>query len=309
MRGRSSGGTPWDRRCRAIRRVLWVVLSLNLAVAAAKIVYGVLSDSSAMQADGVHSLVDGTSNVIALVGVVLASRPADRSHPYGHGKFETFAAAGIAVLLCVGGYTIGREAIEHLLGRGEPTRVDAVSFVVMGVTLCVNVIVTTWESRAGRRLRSEVLRADARHTLSDVLVSSGVIVSLIAVRAGWEQADGVVALVIALVVLYTAFTVLRRAGRTLADASCLDADELARVALDVPGVEGCHRVRTRGPEGSVCADLHVQVAPDTSVDNGHRIAHEVEARLRGAHPEISDVLVHVEPCGGSRVAARGRKPH
>jgi cation diffusion facilitator family transporter len=287
--------TAADERYRAIRRVLWLVLVLNLAVAAAKIVYGALSNSAAMQADGVHSLVDGTSNVVALVGIMLASRPADRSHPYGHGKFETFAAAGIAVLLCVAGYSIGREAISHLLGRGEPTRVDVASFIVMGATLCVNACVTTWESRVGKRLCSEVLRADARHTLSDVLVSSGVIVSLIAVRAGWEQADGVVALVVALVILYTAFSVLRRVGRTLADASRIDADELSRIALQIPGVEGCHHVRTRGPEGSVCADLHLLVAADISVDDGHRIAHEVEARLRETHPEIADVVVHIEP--------------
>lgn len=298
--------TAGDQRYRAIRKVLWLVLLLNLAVAAAKIVYGALSNSAAMQADGVHSLVDGTSNVIALVGIMLASRPADRSHPYGHGKFETFAAAGIAVMLCVAGYSIGREAIGHLLGRGEPTRVEAVSFIVMGVTLSVNVFVTTWESRAGKRLRSDVLRADARHTLSDVLVSGGVIVSLIAVWAGWEQADGVVALVVALIILYTAFTVLRRVGRTLADASCMDADELVRVALNVPGVEGCHHVRTRGPEGGVYADLHLLVASDTTVDDGHRIAHEVEARLRDAHPEIADVVVHVEPSAGSHAATRGR---
>lgn len=287
-----------DRRYRAIRRVLWLVLFLNLSVAAAKIVYGWLSNSAAMQADGVHSLVDGTSNVIALVGIMLASRPADRSHPYGHGKFETFAAAGIAAMLFVAGYSIGREAVEHLLGRGEPTRVDVASFVVMGVTLCVNAFVATWESRAGKRLCSEVLRADARHTLSDVLVSIGVIVSLIAVRLGWQQADGVVALAVALVILYTAFTVLRRVGRTLADASRLDADGLVRVALEVPGVEGCHKVRTRGPEGSVYVDLHLLVASDASVERSHHVAHEVEARLREAHPEITDVVVHVEPSNG-----------
>lgn len=295
MPGRRPAPTAPDRRYRAIRRVLWAVLLLNASVAVAKIVYGALTNSSAMQADGVHSLVDGTANVIALVGIASAARPADRSHPYGHGKFEAFAAAGIAVMLGVAGYSIGREAIEHLLGRGEPTRVDAGSFVIMGVTLCVNALVMIWESRAGKRLGSEVLRADALHTLSDIVVSTGVIVSLIAVRAGWQQADGVVALVVALVILYTSFMVLRNVGRTLGDAARVDAERLVLVAAEVHGVEGCHHVRTRGAEGRVYADLHIVVAQGTAIERCHRIAHAVEARLREAYPEIADVVVHVEP--------------
>ena len=176
---RGSAGT---HRERDIRRVLWIVLALNIAVALAKLFYGLFSRSVAMQADGIHSLFDGASNVVGLVGLWFASRPTDRGHPYGHSKFETFAAAGIAVMLGVAGYTVGRGAIDSLQGRGD-ARVTVASFAIMIGTLAVNLGVTTWESRAGRRLGSEILVADARHTLSDVMVSSAVIVSLISGQA------------------------------------------------------------------------------------------------------------------------------
>lgn len=291
-------------RNRSIRRVLWVVLFLNVAVALAKLVYGILSHSAAMEADGFHSLFDGASNVIGLVGMWYAGRPADEDHPYGHDKFETFAAAVIGILLVVAGYTVGKGALDSLLGEGLPTEVTTISFVVMLGTLAVNLFVTTWERRAGKRLGSEVLIADASHTLSDVLVSLGVIVSLVLVRVGWEMADGVVALLVAVAILRTAWVIFGGVLHTLGDAARLPADEVAATACGVPGVAGCHAVRTRGPESRVHVDLHVQVAPDTTVERGHAIAHDVEDALRQAYGQITDVVIHLEPEGAGR-AGRG----
>ena len=192
-------------RYRSIRNVLWAVLALNLAVALAKLTYGIISHSAAMEADGFHSMFDGASNIIGLVGMWFAARPADQDHPYGHGKFETFAAALIGILLIFAGYTVGRGAVDGLSGDGLPTEVTTISFAIMLGTLAVNILVTTWERRAGKRLGSEVLVADASHTLSDVMVSTGVIVSLVVVRLGWQQADGIVALIVAAVILRTAW--------------------------------------------------------------------------------------------------------
>ena len=282
-------------RYRSIRNVLWVVLFLNLAVATAKLVYGLISHSAAMEADGFASMFDGASNIIGLVGMWFASRPADEDHPYGHAKYETFAAALIGVLLVFAGYTVGRGAIDSLFGRGLPTEVTTVSFAIMLGTLTVNIFVTTWERRAGRRLGSEVLVADASHTLSDVAVSLGVIASLVIVKLGFEQADGIVALLVAVIIMRTSWGIMRGVMHTLGDAARLPADEVAVVACSVAGVVGSHAVRTRGPEAHVYVDLHVQVAPRTTIEEGHAIAHEVEAALRSEYGQITDVIVHLEP--------------
>ena len=287
------GPAPKHRQ-RDIQRVLAAVLVLNIAVALAKLLYGLFSHSVAMQADGIHSLFDGASNIVGLIGMWFASKPADKSHPYGHGKFETFTAAAIAIMLGVACYTVARGAISSLQGQGD-ARVGIASFGIMIGTLAVNLGVTTWESREGRRLSSEVLKADARHTLSDVLVSSGVIISLILVKLGFEKADGVLALLVAVAIAYTAFSIMRGVGRTLGDAARLSAADVAAAAAGIDGVVDCHSVRTRGSESQVSVDLHLLIAPDATVERGHAIAHAVETEIRIRFSHVIDVVVHVEP--------------
>lgn len=304
MRGKLKGaGVGYRRpdddfsseRIRRIRRVLWAILALNTSVALAKLGWGAFSNSAAMQADGFHSLFDGTSNVIGLVGMGLAARPADRDHPYGHGKYETYASAAIGGMLVFAAYRIGSSAIQHLgAGAAEP-RVDAVSFSVMAVTLAVNVFVTTWESRVGKRLNSEILVADASHTRSDIIVSLGVIVSLVLVRLGFHTADPIVALLVAGAIVHTAWDVFKHAGATLSDTARIPASEICDAVMDAPGVLGCHHVRTRGSAAEVYVDLHVQVDETRSVADGHRIAEDVERLIVECFPAVVDVIVHLEP--------------
>src|SRR5512139_684249 len=130
-----SAGAADVARTRTVRLVLWVVLGLNVAVAAAKYLYGLATASIAMQADGFHSLFDGTSNVIGLIGLAVAIRPPDRDHPYGHAKYETYAAAVIGAMLLLAAWKVGSVALTRLTGSGEPPRIDAGSFAVMISTL------------------------------------------------------------------------------------------------------------------------------------------------------------------------------
>lgn len=282
-------------RIRAVRRVLWWVLVLNVAVAAAKLIYGLLIDSVSVTADGFHSLFDGTSNVIGLIGLSVAARPADRSHPYGHAKFETFASAAIGAMLMLAAWRVGSSAFERLQNPGAGPSVDAVSFAVMVGTLIVNVVVTTLEHRAGQRLGSQVLKADASHTASDVLVTVSVIAGLVAVRLGYPIADPVLGLVVSAFIVVTGVRVLASAGETLADAAQIDPAAVCEFVLGLEGVRGCHDVRTRGSESGVYVDLHVQVDPAISVAQGHAIAEQVEEAIGNGFDEVVDVIAHLEP--------------
>lgn len=282
-------------RIDAIRRVLWAILLLNTVVAGAKLAIGMLSGSVAMQADGFHSLFDGMSNVVGLVGMRLAGRPADRDHPYGHGKYESYASAAIGGMLALAAWRVGSAAWAHLSGDVSPPRADTLAFAVMIGTLAVNVAITVWERRVGRRLGSAILVADASHTGSDVFVSLGVIAGLIAVRAGAPWADPVIALGVAAMIAWTGLRVLRQAGDTLSDRARMPIGDVRRAAMEVPGVLGCHSVRTRGSEAEVYADLHVQVAPHLTVEEGHCIAEAVERGLCEAFPQVADAIVHLEP--------------
>lgn len=278
-----------------MKRVLWWVLALNLLVAGAKLAYGVYIDSVSVTADGFHSLFDSASNVIGLLGIGIASRPADRDHPYGHTKYETFASAAIGALLLFAAWRVGSQSVSRLMNPGEGPAVDSVSFVVMIATLVINVVVTTLERRAGKRLGSEILLADASHTGSDVLVTLGVIGGLVAVQLGYPLADPLLGLVVAMFIVIAAFRVLRAAGATLADVARIDPAEVRRVACSVPGVLGCHDVRTRGTASEVYVDLHIQVDASASVEEGHELAERVEKLVCDSIESVVDVIAHLEP--------------
>lgn len=295
MVGYSLAGGGRTERVHAVRRVLVWVLVLNLVVALAKLGYGVLIGSVSVTADGFHSLFDGTSNVVALIGLGIAARPADRGHPYGHSKFETFATAAIGALLLFAAWNVGSSAFERLSDPGSGPRVDAVSFIVMVGTLVVNVFVTVAERRAGERLGSGILKADASHTGSDVLVTLGVVGGLVAVRLGYPVADPLLGLIVAGFIVVTAFRVLASAGTALSDSARIDPAAICDVVLAIEGVRGCHDIRTRGGESEVYVDLHVQVDPGMTVADGHAVVERVEKAVAEGFSDVIDVIAHLEP--------------
>ncbi len=278
---------------RRVKRVLWWVLALNLLVAGAKIIVGMATGAISMIADGFHSALDGFSNVIGLVGLSLARRPPDRDHPYGHAKFETFAIFAIGLLLLLASWNVLKSAYGRLIVGGVP-EVTVMSFTVMAVTVIVNYAVTTYEYHQGRRLKSNILLADAAHTRSDILVSLSVIAGLVAVKLGWSWMDAVVALLVMVFIAYTGWQIIRRASSALLDSAVLDPKEVERIALTVDGVASCHRIRSRGTGGTIYLDMHVQVDGQLPLAEAHRLGHVVE-RLVKRQLGVSDVVVHVEP--------------
>jgi cation diffusion facilitator family transporter len=283
-------------RISSIKRMLWIILFLNLGVAFAKIAAGILAKSSAMQADGFHSIFDGASNVVGLVGMSFAGRPADDDHPYGHAKYETYASAIIGAMLLLAAYRIGSEAISKIANPSDVPDITALSFAVMIGTLVINLFITTWERRVGKKLGSSILVADASHTGSDVLVSVGVIISLVLVKFfNMPLADPIVALLVCVAIVYTAWGVFKQASATLSDSSRIPPADVCASAMSVPGVMGCHSIRTRGSEAEVYVDLHVQVDPESTVASGHQVAESVEREVAEHFSQVVDVIAHLEP--------------
>ncbi len=281
-------------RISEVRKVLVLTLLLNIIVSGAKIAYGYITYSVAISSDGFHSLFDGVSNVVGLVGVYLASNPPDERHPYGHRKYETVFTIFIGVLMLITCYEIFKGVYESFAGRHQPI-VGIPSFILMISTTAINIFVTTYESRKGKSLKSEYLIADARHTKSDIYVSAGVIASLVFIELGFGYADAVAGAVVGLFVAKAGLDIIRESAETLIDKSQVDASEILQVAECIDGVLGCHNVRTRGTKDSVFVDMHCLVNPELSVEKAHEIAHEVEHKIRQKYPEIVDVVVHVEP--------------
>lgn len=295
-------------RQRRVRMVLSVVLVLNLAVAAAKITLGVLIGSLAMTADGFHSLLDGFANVVALVGIAVAGRPPDPNHSYGHQRYETLTSLAVAGLMLLALFGLTQGAWSRYQSGNVP-EVTTIAFIVMGVTLCVNIAVTLWERREARRMSSTLLLADARHTTSDILVSLSVVVSLIAVHLGYGWADALVSLLIVAAIAWGAWSIVRDASLELSDATVAEAAVIAASVTSVPGVRGTHNIRSRGGEGRAWVDLHIQVDPGMRVDEAHDIASAVARKVEGQFDGPADVIVHVEPADEHHLAdERGYDP-
>lgn len=285
--------TPNSSPCRQVNRVLWQTLSVNLAVAVAKIGVGLASGSISMVADGFHSTMDASSNVIGLVGSQAASRPADSDHPYGHHKFETFATLAIGLLLLFTSWNVLKSVFSRFV-EGSSPEVTTLSFGVMLVTILLNLGVTIYERKWGQKLNSQLLLADAEHTKSDIFVSLSVLASLTAVKLGWPWVDALVALVIVFVIGQTGWQIVRRASDVLADRAVVDTSRVEEIALSVEGIRSCHKIRSRGSNQAAYLDLHVQVDGHMPLEEAHLLGHLVQHRL---HQElgIEDVIVHVEP--------------
>lgn len=278
-----------------IRRVLIVILVLNWAVAAAKMAVGLLTRVQSMTADGFHSLSDGTSNIIGLIGIGLSARPVDQDHPYGHKKYETFFSLGIAALLMLVAFNLIRDSFSRLFNPVIP-QVEPISFIVMIATIVINILVVKYEYKQGKELRSDLLVADSMHTKADVYTSLSVIIALIGIKMGFPIIDPIATFIISIFIGFAAFEIIKDASRILCDTvAIIDSEKISAVVMGVKGVKACHKIRTRGRPDDICIDLHVQVDAVMSVDEGHNVSYAVEAALKKNIPEVTDVLVHLEP--------------
>jgi len=278
---------------RAVNRVLWQVLGANLLVAAAKILVGVMTGSISMIADGFHSAMDASSNVIGLIGSTIASHPPDGDHPYGHHKYETFATLGIGLLLLLTSWNVLKSIFTRLVEGGTP-EITTLSFGVMITTIAINFAVSTFEKKRGCQLKSSILLADAAHTKSDIFVSLSVLASLVAIKMGWVWFDIAVPLVIVVVIGHTGWRIVKHASDALADSAVIDTCQVEQVALAVEGVQSCHKIRSRGTDRAAHLDLHIQVDGQMTLEEAHRLGHVTQEQLQ-QELGVADVLVHVEP--------------
>lgn len=283
-----------DGRYREVSAVLIRVFFLNLAVAVAKIVLGAVTGAVSILSDGFHSLTDTASNVVALVGVRAASQPPDADHPYGHRKFETMASVGILLFLVIVMLQVLSAALRRLAAGGTPD-VSPLSFLVMGSTFLVNLAVVAYERRAGERLSSEVLLADAHHTQSDLLTSGAVIAALVGVELGYPTLDPLAAVLVAGFIGRACWEIFQDTSRILGDRVVIAESDIREVVMAVPDVMGCHQIRTRGSSDHVFLDLHVWLDAQMPLHEAHRLSHVVKDRLMAHYPQIKDAVIHIEP--------------
>ena len=278
------------------RRTALISVAAACVLIALKLATGLATDSLGLLSEAVHSGTDLVAALLTLFAVGVAVRPADRAHPYGHGKAEHLAALAEAAILVLVSLFLAYRALGHLVGSSE-SRVDPTwwALLVVGLVMVIDVSRMAVSLRAAQRFQSPAMQANALHFGSDLAGSTAVLAGLLIARAGYPEGDSVAALFVALLVLLAAGRLMKRNVDVLMDRVPPEAEEAARRAIEglEPAVQ-LRRLRMRQAAGRHFADVVIGVPPGAAVGQGHAAADAVEAVVQQALPE-SDVVVHVEP--------------
>jgi cation diffusion facilitator family transporter len=278
--------------------VTFLGLSVNAVLASGKLTAGILGHSHALVADAVESLADIFSSLVVWRALVVASEPEDADHPYGHGKAEPLAAATVStiLLLAAGGITLNavREILQPKQGPAAFTLLVLFVVVVIKESLFRRVL------REAESVQSTAVRTDAWHHRSDVITSVaaaiGISVALVGGK-GYESADDVAAIVAAGIIAWNGWRLLRPALDELMDTApdVKMREEIRRLAGTIAGVDRVEKCVVRKMGYHFFVDMHLEVAPDMTVQRAHNIAHSVKEKVRREIPAVRDVLVHIEP--------------
>ena len=284
-------------RYRETRRVTLVGAVLDLVLGVAKIVVGFFNHSQALVADGVHSLSDLGTDVMVLVAAKHASAEADEEHPYGHARIETVATVALGAALLLVAIGLAYDAISRLF---EPARLLTpgwLSLVVASISIFSKEAIYHYTMRSARKLRSNMLRANAWHSRSDAISSIVVVIGVAGTMAGLNYLDALAAVGVALMLAKIGWGLGWHSVRELVDTG-LDRGQVEQIRdtiESVTGVRDLHLLRTRRMGGDALVDVHIQVDPKLSVSEGHQVSEAVRWRLIRDIDEVSDVTVHIDP--------------
>ncbi len=306
---------PYDpARLAGIRFVTWVGFWVNLVLCAFKVAAGILGNSRAVTADGIHSLSDLLTDIIILVGVRFWPAPPDEDHPHGHRRLESLISLIVGLLLGLAGLGIAWDAVEGLFSPREPAG-SLLALIAAVLSVTSKEWLFRWTLKRGRDLGSEAVEANAWGHRSDA-ISSLPIVPAVALSwwlPSWGFLDLVGAILVALFILHAAWKICATAADTLLDKGADEQTCAALVAIvrEVPGVCGVHELRTRFLGKEIQVHMHVGVDPAITVAQAEEIANAVEAGLYADSTEqrlgvgVCDVLVHVDPWRGDGTASEG----
>jgi cation diffusion facilitator family transporter len=277
---------------------------VNAVLAGVKAIAGVLGNSYALIADALESAFDILSSLVVMGGLRIAAAPADRDHPYGHGKAEPLAALVVAITLVTAAIAIGIQSVREILTPHHGPEPFTLIVLVLVIAVKEGLFRFVW--RTGESVESTVLKLDAWHHRSDALTSAaafvGIGVSLMG-GTGYESADDWAALFAACVILFNASRLMVPAVNEIMDAAPnpVIEEDVRRVAGSVDGVVGLEKCFVRKMGLKYYVDFHVIVDGNISVHDGHEIAHRVKDAIIHANPRILDVLIHIEPSNNQGV--------
>jgi cation diffusion facilitator family transporter len=286
-----------ETRYRLTRQATIVGAVVNVLLTLVKIFFGIIGQSQSLLADGVHSLSDLLSDALVLFAARHAKNDPDEEHPYGHGRYETAATMGLGAFLILVGLGIVWDAGERLFRPEALLHPHTVTLFVALFSILVKEALYHYTQYLARRIKSELLRANAWHHRTDSVSSIVVMVGIGGTMAGLPYLDAIAAVLVGVMIVHIGWTLGWSAMQELVDVGLEEekVQEIREIISSVSGVSNVHMLRTRKMGGHASADVHVQVDPWLSVSEGHRISEVVQMRLIDEVDLLSDVTVHVDP--------------
>lgn len=299
-----------QQRRQAIDKVTWIGVLVNILQTVSKIIGGILTQSQALVADGIHSLSDLITDGMVLVASKHAHVEADEEHPYGHGRYETIATVALGILLIIVAIGISLDSINRMLSDQPLPIPGPVALVIAVFSILSNEAMFRYALHVARNIKSTMLEANAWHSRSDALSSIVVLIGLIGTMVGVPVLDGVAAIAVAGMIAHMGWKVSRKSVEELVD-SALDSETVESIKqqiLDIDEVKHLHMLRTRKMADQALVDVHIQVGSRLSVSEGHRISEAVEQALIENFDEINDVTVHIDAEDDEKVNKSGPMP-
>ncbi len=284
-------------RYRAIQRVTVVGVLVNLVLAASKTIIGFTAQSQALVADGIHSLSDLLSDGLVYFAAKQANHGPDEAHPYGHGRFETAATLGLGILLVLVAIGITWDAVGRLFTPDALLHPKPLALYAALFSIVANEALYHYTAHVARKIKSDLLQANAWHHRSDALSSVVVLIGVGGTMAGLPYLDAIAAVGVGLMIAKIGWDLSWPAFQELVDEG-LDEERLASIRdiiHQIGGVQDIHMLRTRRIGGEATVDVHILVAPWLSVSEGHMIGQAVIDRLMDQVTEVTDVTVHIDP--------------
>ncbi len=297
--------TDQTDRYRASRQVTIIGAVINLVLSALKIVFGIIGQSQALVADGIHSFSDLLSDFLVLFAAKQGAKDADSAHPYGYARIETVATVAVGGLLIVVAIGIIVAAGDRIMNPGMLLHPGMLALVIAFVSVAAKEAIYHYTVRVANRLRSNLLRANAWHHRSDSVSTLVVIVGIVGTMAGLSYLDTIGAIIVAVMIGKMGWELGWQSIRELMDAG-LDQDKVAQIRgtiLAVEGVRELHLLRTRRTGANAFVDVHILVDPKVSISEGHQISETVSTRLTNSIEEVGDVTVHIDPEDDQQVRA------
>lgn len=283
-------------RARGVRNATLVAISTNALLSLAQLVIGVFANAFSLVADAVHTLSDLVTDIMVLLAGRQGAEPADRNHPYGHGRIETAATMLLGIVLVGVGTGFLWSSGVRLQHMNESLPLHPAALYMALATLLAKEALFRFSLAASKRLHAPMLEANAWHARSDAASSLVVAVGIGGGLAGYPFLEPLAAAVVGFLIVSMGAKLAWKALRELIDTGMSDAElaKLSKTIHSTPGVRDLHDLRTRRMADRVLCDTHVLVDPRITVSEGHRISDTVHARIREAHPEVRDVLVHID---------------